>query len=105
MSSAFRGPEQTDVHPMVAWCFGILLIRYGAMFVWDSVLRSEPHGQSIIRLMMYPYLRALWLAAAFAAGFVLAALYPDNPQLYFTVGALLVRFLPEFISALTAPEV
>jgi len=70
--------------------------------VWDSVLRSDYQGESVVRLLLFPYLRGLWVAAAFAVGFILAALQGENAQLYFTAGALATRLIPELIRSLWA---
>lgn len=72
------------------------------MFIRDSIFRADFRGESILRLLFYPYARGLWLAAAFAAGFVLAALNSESAEFYFAAGALTTRFLPELIASMFA---
>lgn len=90
----------TTVHPLVTWCLWIMLLRYGAMLVWNTFLQADYRGESVIRLLLYPYLHALWIAAAFAVGFVLAALAGSNEQYYFAAGAIATRLIPELTGVL-----
>jgi hypothetical protein len=89
---------QTDIHPVVGWCFWLLVIRYVFVVFQATVLRFDYRDESVVELLLYPYMRGIWLGASIAAGFVVAALYGEaDAQLYFTAGVLCARLIPDLI--------
>jgi hypothetical protein len=92
--------EQTELHPMVAWCWWLLLARYGLAFLWHSILRADYRNESVLSLLLFPYIQGLWVGAAIAAGLIVAAVYESDSLLIFTAGVFLARFVPGLIGAL-----
>ena len=93
--------DLTEIHPIVAWSLWFLIARYALLLATSTVANSDWRNESVIRLLVWPYLRGIWLGVSLALGFVLAAVYGDqNRLLFFTLGVFTARVVPDLIALL-----
>ena len=94
--------EATELHPLVELCVWVLLIRYGVVFVWSTLIKGDYKEVSSISLLLSPYLQGLWAGVTIGVGVFYALMYPDNPVLWFTLGIFATKLVLDLFSLLLA---
>ena len=92
--------DAAELHPLVELCLWALLIRYAIDFLWFYIVKGDYREASVIRLLLAPYIRGLWVVVTLGLGVYLAFRHPDSPVLYSTLGVFAAKLLLDLINLL-----
>ncbi|MEL7538198.1 MAG: DUF6498-containing protein [Pseudomonadota bacterium] len=92
--AGWRDFAPNDLGPWVTISFWVLLASHAIAFVTRYLFGRGYRDIGVISLLLYPYVRGLWIVGAIFAAVVVTALYDDEVNtLVFAVVVLLVKTL------------